>query len=67
MKTLKVTLALALVLMLAPLVSIGQEAGVSLEFQNAATAMEIVQKYTQALQAGDVATMSAQFAPNGMV
>ncbi len=67
MKTLKATLALALVLMLAPLVSIAQEAGVSLEFQNAATAMEIVQKYTQALQAGDVATMNGQFAPNAMI
>ncbi len=40
---------------------------VTLEFQNAATALEVVQKYTKALQAGDVATMNAQFASNAMI
>ena len=67
MKTLKITLVLALVLMLTPFISNAQEMAVTLEFQNAATALEVVQKYTKALQAGDVATMNAQFAPNAMI
>lgn len=40
---------------------------VTLEFQNAAKAMEVVQTYTKALQAGDVATMNAQFATGAMI
>ena len=67
MKTLKKIFAFALVLMLAPMVSSAQEMAVTLEFQNAATALEVVQKYTKALQAGDVATMNAQLAPNTMI
>ncbi|WP_332913840.1 nuclear transport factor 2 family protein [Algoriphagus boritolerans] len=51
--------------MLTTLVALAQE--VTLEFQNAATALEVVQKYTKALQAGDVATMNAQFASNAMI
>jgi len=67
MKILKVTLALALVLMLTPIISNAQDPVVTLEFANAETAMEVVQKYTKALQAGDVATMTAQLAPNAMI
>jgi hypothetical protein len=65
MKILKATLTLALLLLLTPMVSKAQD--VTLEFQNAAKAMEVVQKYTKALQAGDVATMNAQFAPGAMI
>lgn len=60
-------LALALVLMLTPMISKAQEMAVTLEFPNSATAMETTQKYTKALQAGDVATMNAQFAPGAMI
>lgn len=67
MKTFKNFLAFAFVLMLTTLVSRAQEMAVTLEFQNAATALEVVQKYTKALQAGDVATMNAQLAPDAMI
>lgn len=60
-------LALALLLLLTPITSKAQEMNVTLEFQNAATAMEVVQKYTKALQAGDVATMNTQLAPGAMI
>lgn len=65
MKIFKNFVALAIVLMLTTLVSMAQE--VTLEFQNAAKAMEVVQTYTKALQAGDVATMNAQLAPGAMI
>ncbi|MDO9553506.1 nuclear transport factor 2 family protein [Rhodonellum sp.] len=67
MKNLKKTLALALVFMLTPFISNAQEMAVTLEFQNAETALEVVKKYTKALQSGDVATMDAQLAANAMV
>lgn len=67
MKILKNIMALAIVLMLTIMTSVAQEPTVSLEFQNAASAMEVVQKYTKALQAGDVTTMNAVFAPNAMI
>jgi len=67
MKKLKATLVLALMLILTPIISNAQEMAVTLEFQNAASALEVVQKYTKALQAGDVATMTAQLAPNAMI
>lgn len=67
MKNLKTTLALAFMFMLTPMVSKAQEMAVTLEFQNAAKAMEVVQNYTKALQAGDVAKMNAQFAPGAMI
>lgn len=67
MKILKNFVALAMVLMLTIMNSHAQEATVTLEFQNAAAAMEVVQKYTKALQAGDVATMNALFAPGAMI
>lgn len=53
--------------MLTPMISKAQEMAVTLEFQNAAKAMEVIQNYTKALQAGDVATMNAQFAPGAMI
>jgi hypothetical protein len=65
MKIFKTILASAFLLLLTALVSLAQE--VSLEFQNAAKAMEVVQTYTKALQAGDVTTMNAQFAPGAMI
>lgn len=65
MKIFKTILASVFLLVLATLVSMAQE--VTLEFQNAAKAMEVVQTYTKALQAGDVATMNAQFAPGTMI
>jgi len=63
MKNLKVGMALVLFAMLMPLVSNAQEPVTTLEFKNAAKALEVVQKYTKALQTGDVATMNAQLAP----
>ena len=44
-----------------------QDPSVTLEFENASSATEIVQKYVQALQNGDVATMNAQLADNAMI
>lgn len=67
MKTLKTILPIAFLLVLTPFISNAQEASVTLDFQNAASAIEVVQKYTKALQAGDVATMNAIFAPNAMI
>jgi ketosteroid isomerase-like protein len=66
MKRVKMTLLLASMVM-AAFVSNAQEPTVTIEFANAATASEIVQKYVKALQNGDVTTMSAQFAENAMV
>lgn len=65
MKIFKTIFASALLLLLTTLVSIAQE--VTLEFQNAAKAMDVVQTYTKALQAGDVGTMNAQFATGAMI
>ncbi|MBN7802388.1 nuclear transport factor 2 family protein [Algoriphagus aestuariicola] len=67
MKNLKSLLPLAFVLMMTPLVSKAQEGTVTLEFQNAATALELVQSYVKALHSGDVSKMDAQLAPNVMV
>jgi len=66
MRALKTTILLAS-LALASFVSNAQKSTVTMEFDNAATANEIVQKYVKALQIGDVATMSAQLAENAMV
>lgn len=65
MKIFKNTITLAFLLMLTTLVTTAQD--VTLEFQNATTALEVVQKYTKALQAGDVATMNAQLASGAMI
>jgi hypothetical protein len=67
MKILKITMALALLMVLMPMISNAQEPVTTLEFPNSAKALEVVQKYTKALQAGDVATMNSQFAPNAMI
>jgi hypothetical protein len=67
MKNLKILVALVLFIILMPAISKAQEQVVTLEFQNAAKALEVVQKYTKALQAGDVATMTAQLAPGAMI
>ncbi|MEB2785592.1 nuclear transport factor 2 family protein [Algoriphagus persicinus] len=67
MKIFKNLVVFAFLLMLTTLVSTAQEMAVTLEFQNAGKAMEVVQIYTKALQAGDVATMNAQFAPGAMI
>ncbi len=45
----------------------GQEISVTLEFDNAETAEELVQNYVKALQAGDVDAMNAQLADNAMI
>ncbi|WP_158857400.1 nuclear transport factor 2 family protein [Lunatibacter salilacus] len=65
MKIFKTILASAFLLILTTLLSMAQE--VTLEFQNAAKAMEVAQTYVKALQAGDVATMNAQFATGAMI
>ena len=67
MKILKAIMALVLIMILTPMISNAQEQIVTLEFPNAAKALEVVQKYTKALQAGDVAAMNAQLAPNAMI
>jgi hypothetical protein len=67
MKIFKTVMACLLSMMLMPVISHAQEPVTTLEFQNAAKALEVVQKYTKALQAGDVATMTAQLAPGAMV
>lgn len=59
MKTLKATLILAFILAWIPLISKAQQPEVTIEFENAATALEVVQNYTAALQAGDVDKMDA--------
>lgn len=66
MKSLKAIMALVFIMILTPMISNAQDPVVTLEFANAATAMEVVQNYTKALQAGDVGTMTAQFAPDAM-
>lgn len=67
MRTLKMTMLLTITLLLTPMVFNAQDSDVVLEFDNAATANELVQNYVKALQNGDVATMSAQLADNAMV
>ncbi|SEJ55364.1 hypothetical protein SAMN05192553_10550 [Cyclobacterium xiamenense] len=65
MKIFKIIVASVFLLVLTTPLSMAQEA--TLEFQNAAKAMEAAQTYTKALQAGDVATMNAQFATGAMI
>jgi ketosteroid isomerase-like protein len=68
MKTLKVNFVVALFFMLTPMVSMAQgDPVVTLEFQNAATALEVVQNYVKALQEGNVSKMDAILAPDVMV
>ncbi|MDY7395099.1 nuclear transport factor 2 family protein [Aureibaculum sp. 2210JD6-5] len=65
MKTLKTIMALALTLFLTPVISNAQET--TLEFENAESAQNLVVNYVKALQAGDVAKMTEQLAPNAMI
>jgi ketosteroid isomerase-like protein len=67
MRIFKIILALVCVMALMPGISKAQEPVVTLEFQNAAKALEVVKAYTKALQAGDVAAMDALLAPGAMV
>ena len=67
MKILKATMAMVLLMMLMPLISNAQGPVTTLEFPNAAKALDVVQKYTKALQAGDVAAMNSQLAPGAMI
>jgi ketosteroid isomerase-like protein len=67
MKTLKATLILIFFMAWLPIIAEAQQGEVTLEFKNAATVMEIVQNYTKALQAGDVAKMDAQLHADIMV
>lgn len=67
MKILKASMALVLLMMLMPMISNAQGPVTTLEFPNAAKALDVVQKYTKALQAGDVATMNAQLAPGAII
>ncbi|MEB2777055.1 nuclear transport factor 2 family protein [Algoriphagus sp. D3-2-R+10] len=59
MKTLKTTLIFAFIMAWIPLISKAQQPEVTIEFENAATAIEVVQNYTAALQAGNVDKMDA--------
>lgn len=67
MKILKSVLSLILLMVLMPMISKAHEPVTTLEFPNSEKALEVVQKYTKALQAGDVAMMNAQFAPGAMI
>lgn len=67
MKTLKTLMVLAIVLVLMPLTSSAQEPTVTLEFENAPTAMTLIQNYTRALQKGDVNAMNAQLDKNALI
>lgn len=67
MKIFKTMMVLVCITVLIPRISNAQEPVVTLEFQNAAKALEVVQAYTKALQAGDVATMDALLAPGAMI
>lgn len=66
MKKMKIAILLVSI-GLSLVVANAQDQIVTLEFDNAASANEIVQKYIKGLQNGDVATMSAQLAENAMV
>jgi ketosteroid isomerase-like protein len=67
MKTLKATLIIAFFMAWMPFTTQAQQGEVTLEFTNAATALELVQNYTKALQAGDVAKMDGQLHRDVMV
>ncbi|AZQ57785.1 nuclear transport factor 2 family protein [Maribacter sp. MJ134] len=67
MRTLKMNLLLALTLLLIPSISKAQESTVTIEFDNAETASEVVQNYIAALQKGDVATMNMHLADHAMI
>ena len=67
MKILKTIVALAFMMVLMPMISNAQNPNVTIEFPNSAKALEVIEKYTKALQAGDAAGMNAQLAPDAMI
>jgi ketosteroid isomerase-like protein len=67
MKTLKRTLIFIFFMAWIPIVTEARQAEVTLEFENAAPAMELAQAYTAALQAGDVAKMDGLLHKDFMV
>ena len=69
MRALKLSRYFLTTLLLLPIVSNAQdtEVGVTFEFDNARSDLELVQNYAKALQAGDVSAMNAQLADNAMV
>ena len=68
MKIFKISCSLAIfVLLMFPNFSNAQEPQVTLEFENAESAQQLVKNYVAALQKGDIATMSAQLSPDAMI
>ncbi|WP_036194688.1 nuclear transport factor 2-like protein [Maribacter antarcticus] len=67
MRTLKKIVVGLCTLFLIPIGIGAQESEVTLEFDNAATAQQIVQKYINALQMGDVTTMNSQLADTAII
>jgi len=67
MKTLKWTLIFIFWMAWMPIVAEAQQGEVTLEFENASSAVELVQAYTAALQAGDVSKMDGLLHKNFMV
>jgi ketosteroid isomerase-like protein len=67
MKISKKIIILALLVLGSPFISNAQEPDVTLEFENAATANQLVRDYTAGLQGGDVDKMNAQLHDNAMI
>jgi len=67
MGALKKVLVWTSALFLFPMIIGAQEIGVTIEFDNAASASEAVKNYVMALQKGDVASMNAQLADKAMI
>jgi ketosteroid isomerase-like protein len=67
MRTFKKVLVLTSSLFLFPMIIGAQEEGVTLEFDNATSAQEIVKNYVMALQKGDVAAMNDHLADDAMI
>jgi len=67
MKEIKAALIFVLLVAWMPIITEAQQGEVTLKFANAATAMEVSQNFTKALQAGDVAKMDALLHKDFMV
>ena len=67
MKISKTIMILAFLMLASSFIVIAQEAKVTLDFENAETAEQLVRNYTSALQKGDVAEMNAQFSEKAMI
>lgn len=67
MKNLKKVVTLAILLLITNFYVHSQENTVTLEFENAKTASELVQNYTAALKKGDAEMMNAQLHENAMI